>query len=350
MAGKRKRGAKDGATNGSVGPKKAKKDMKSIDLSSKPDLEKKPFVEMPTGDDRRREADLYEMLGSEDDNERFQAADCIISSLFGGEGVPEGVLQRHLDRRLFRGLASGRNASRIGFSLVITEILDQLYGKESLSTTKFTGMTFDHVLGLLVDKTQAVGNIPGQEERDYFFGQLFGLECFVKSKTLLKDNTRWNSVLNLLLRLGNKKSWLRPQCGWVLVQALEQMDQADTEETLSRVAAAGMAKTPEGVAAWIVALNRYPNLRPQPWKNPLSTKSLPDLTLVLKESFKESGKDPNDRSQNAGKQASWSAQLHFVWDLILARFLREKSDKTEDFEQFWNRVVDGMYFPDVLTI
>ncbi|KAF5125555.1 DNA polymerase V [Metarhizium anisopliae] len=350
MAGKRKRGAKDGANTLSSGPKKAKKGKISTHLSSKPDIEKKPFVEAPIGDDRRREADLYEMLGSEDENDRIQAANCIISSLFDGEGASEAVLQRHLDRRLFRGLASGRNASRIGFCLVITEILAQLFGEKDLSNTKYTGLSFDKVLGLLAEKTQAVGNIPGQEERDYFLGQLFGIECFVKSKTLFRDTSRWDSVLNLLLKLGNKKIWLRPQCGWVLVQALEQMDQADAAETLSRIAKAGLAKTPEGAAAWIVALNRFPTLQPQPWKNPLSSKSLPDLTAVLKESFKENGKDINDKSQNGGKHASWSAQLHFVWDLILARFLNAKSDKAEeDFEQFWNRVVDDGLFSKQAT-
>jgi DNA polymerase phi len=151
-------------------------------------------------------------------------------------------------------------------------------------------------------------------------------------------------VLSLLLKLGDKKIWLRPQCGWVIVQALEQMNQAETEGTLSKIAVAGSAKTPEGVAAWIVALNRYPSLKLQPWNNPLSSKALPDLTAVLKESFKDAGKDPSDKRQIGSKHTAWSAQLHFVWDLILARFLNVKSAETEeDFEQFWNRVVDGLY-------
>ncbi|OAA48714.1 DNA polymerase V family protein [Metarhizium rileyi] len=352
MAGKRKRGAKDGALNGLPSTKKSKMNLKSIDLASKPDLKKKPFVELPTGDDRRREADLYEMLGSDEENDRIQAADCIISSLFGdeGTGASEAILQRHIDRRLFRGLASGRNASRLGFSLVITEILVQLFGEENLAETTYPGLQFDKVLGLLAERTQAVGNIPGQEERDFYFGQLFGLECFVKSKTLFKDTSRWKSVLNLLLKLSKKKIWLRSQCGWVLVQALEQMDQADAEATLSKIEHAGLAKTPEGVAAWIVTLNRFPSSQLQPWKNPLSSKSLPDLAAVLKESFKENGMGIVDQSRNCGRQASWSAQLHFVWDLILARFLGSKPDKAEDdFDQFWSRVVDDGLFSKQAT-
>ncbi|GAB0136608.1 hypothetical protein EsDP_00004904 [Epichloe bromicola] len=351
MAGKRKRGGKEGQGSGSAGLKKAKKEMMPLDLSpsSTLTLEIKPFVEAPTGDDRRREAELYELLGNVAEDTRSDAAECIVSSLLEGDGAPEAVLQRHLNRRLFRGLASGREGSRLGFSLVITEILSQLFGDRELAKAKYAGLTFDKVLGLLADKTQAVGNVSGQEERDHFLGQVFGLECFVKSKTLFKDISRWNAVLDMLIKLGNKKIWLRPQCGWILVQALEQMTEEATEATLSKVAGAGMAQTPEGVAAWIVSLNRYPRLQLSPWKNPLSNKSLGDLAAVLRENFKESTKDPKEK-QNGAKQASWSAQLHFVWDLILARFLSANSiSKEEDFDQFWNRVVDDGLFSKQAT-
>ncbi|KAJ6445979.1 DNA polymerase V [Purpureocillium lavendulum] len=347
MAGKRKRGSKEGPNPGPNAPKKAKNDAKANGRTApaKPKFEKIPFIETPTGEDRRREAGLYELLGSEDSGERIEAADCIVSSLFGGDGVPEAVLLRHLDRRLFRGLASGRNASRIGFSLVIAEVLGQLFAEDSKRDSQYPGLTFDKVLALLVDKTQAVGNIPGQEERDHYFGQLFGLECFVRSRTLFSDVSRWYSVLELLLKLSNKKIWLRSQCGWVLVQALEQMSRKEAETTLTMVADAGLAKTPEGVAAWLVALNRYPDIKLKPWQNPLSAKSLGDLAAVLKESFKDSNKDTGDKTQNNGKQASWTAQLHFVWDIIIGCYVQGgAAADTDGFSQFYSRVIDDGLF------
>ncbi|KAG5950280.1 hypothetical protein E4U53_005311 [Claviceps sorghi] len=353
MAGKRKRGGRDGGSGSVVnGPKKPKKEkMMPIDLSSNstPTLQVRPFVESPTGDDRKREADLYEMLGSVVEEVRNDAAECIVSSLLEGEGAPEVILERHLSRRLFRGLASGREGSRLGFSLVITEILAQLFGDRQLARTKYTGLTFDKVIGLLAEKTKSVGNVSGQEERDHHLGQVFGLECFVKSKTLYRDISRWDAVLEMLLKLGHKKIWLRPQCGWIIVQALEHMTEDVTKATLSKLAGAAMAHTPEGVAAWIVSLSRYPGLKIPPWKNPLSNKSLGDLTAVLKESFKDPAKDPKEK-QNGAKQASWSAQLHFVWDIILARFLSADCDsKEEDFGQFWCRVVDDGLFSKQAT-
>ncbi|GAO18123.1 uncharacterized protein UV8b_02917 [Ustilaginoidea virens] len=346
MAKKRKRSNKDGQHNIASGPKKAKKELNSLDLSaySSPTLEVRPFVETPTGEDRRREAVLYEMLGSEIQSERDQASACIISSLLESDGVSEAVLQRHLGHRLFRGLASSRNASRLGFSIVITALLEQLFDRKELAKTKYPGLTFDKTLELLVEKTRIGGNASGQEERDHAYGLLFGLMCFIQSRTPFEDTTRLNAVLDLLLQLGNKRIWMRPECGWELVRALEQMNESDAKATLVKVAEAGMAKTPEGVAAWIVTLNRYPNLKPQPWKNPLSSKSLADLTAVLKESFKDTS-NYHKEEQSAAKHASWNAQLHFVWDLILKRFLSvQNSDAEDSFDQFWSRVVDDGLF------
>ncbi|KJZ78344.1 hypothetical protein HIM_02382 [Hirsutella minnesotensis 3608] len=347
MAGKRKRGTKETPNSGSSAPKRVKGDAKGPvpKPATRPCLDKIPFVETPTSDDRKREAALYELLGSEDESDRIAAADCIVSCLLGTNPVPEPVLRRHLDRRLFRGLASGRNASRLGFSLVITEILSQVFGKDGSLESKYNELTFDTVLALLMDKTQAVGNISGQEERDHFFGQLFGVECFVRSKILFADATRWDQVLDVLLRLGNKKIWLRPQCGWVLVQALEQMDEECVKDTLQKLEVAGLAKTPEGVAAWLVALSRFPRLQMKPWLNPLSPKSLSDLAAVLKESFKTTPSSPDEKTPNNGKQVGWSAQLHFVWDMILASFIKGEAEADlEGFSQFWGRVVDDGLF------
>ncbi|KAK0766125.1 hypothetical protein N5P37_001015 [Trichoderma harzianum] len=352
MGSKRKRGAKEAPIATANAQKKAKNvasPIVPVVAAAKPPLEKAPFVETPTIEERKREGLLYEHLGSEDDNDRIEAADCIISGLLGDEGVAEAVLQRHLDRRLFRGLASGRNASRIGFSLVITEIISQLFGdKEPSLARKYPGLTFDKVLSFLLEKAQIVGNIPGQEERDIFFGQLFGIECFVKSRTLFSEPSRWNTILEELLKLSNKKVWLKSQCGWVLVQALQQMNQAQAKATLEKLSSAGVAKTPEGVAVWLVALNQCPDLRVKPWQHPLSRKTLGDLTAILKESFNDSSKDPSSNSRN-NQQASWTAQLHFVWDLILNHYLKAGDSEVEDFAHFWGRVVDDGLFSKQAT-
>lgn len=344
MGGKRKRSAKEGTK---ANTKRHRKDGKELatQAQANPALQKIPFVETLTMDERRREGALYDLLGSEDEADRIVAADCIISNLLDGDGVSETVVRRHLESRLFRGLASGRNASRLGFSLVITELLSQLFGDKDLAAKKYSGLTFESALSTLADNTQITGKVPGQEERDIHLGKLFGIECFVRSQVLFNNVIRWHLVLDMLLRLGYKKVWLRSQSGWVVVQALQQMGSKKmVEATLEKVASAGLAKTPEGVAMWLVALSRFPDINVKPWVHPLQAKTLTELAAILKESFQHQGHDQG--SQKGGnynkkhKQANWTAQLHYVWDFILAHYSAGDVD-TQSFAQFWNRVIDG---------
>lgn len=350
MANKRKRGSKEANTDALPSHKRSKNDNLATNGSAKTKLakplDKSPFTEHPNVDERKRELELYNRLGSEDVSDRIEAADAIVSGLLGEDCVPEPVLLRHLEKRLFRGLASGRNASRLGFSLVLTELLGQLFGDKDLVSSRYPGLTFDKVLGILLEKTQAGGNVPGQEERDHYFGQLFGLECFVRSG-ILSERTRWLSVLELLLKLSSKKTWLKPQCGYVIVQAIVQIDKELAEVTLEKLSVEGFVKTPEGVGIWIAALDRFPSMMApsQPWRHPLTTTSLASLPVALKDSGRASSSEEGGGKKQQPNQGSWSARLHFVWDLIFAHYiklsLKSSDEAAEQFKQFWNRVVDG---------
>ncbi|KAK4144885.1 DNA polymerase phi-domain-containing protein [Dichotomopilus funicola] len=352
MANKRKRASKEANTDTLPSHKRSKKDTLATNGSAKTKsgkpLDKSRFTEHPNVDERKRELDLYNRLGSEDVADRIEAADAIVSGLLGDDCVPEPVLLRHLEKRLFRGLASGRNASRLGFSLVLTELLGQLFGDKDLASSSYPGLTFDKVLGILLEKTQAGGNVPGQEERDHYFGQLFGLECFVRSG-ILSDRARWLSVLELLLKLSSKKTWLKSQCGYVIVQAILQIDKELAETTFDKLFAEGFAKTPEGVGIWIAALDRFPSMKApsQPWRHPLATTSLAALPVALKDSGRAASSEESG-GKNQPNQGSWSAQLHFVWDLILAHYIKlsckSADDAADQFKQFWNRVVDESFF------
>lgn len=360
MGSKRKRGPKDVLVNTQPAQKRAKQKIDATNGSTKQPssksskaLDKSPFSERPAGEERKREAHLYEFLGSEDEVHRINAADAIISALLA-EGVTESVLHRHLANRLFRGLASGRNASRLGFSLVLTELLSQLFGKKDLAGSRYPDMTFDKVLQTLVEKTQPNGSIPGKEERDHYFGQLFGIECFVRANILFKDKTRWLAVLDLLLKLSEKKVWLRPQCGWVIVEAVRLMKPKLASATLQKLADKGHAQTPEGVGIWIVAMDRFGDelkLPAKPWSDPLSAKSLPDLTQSLKDSGRDTSQD-GEMAAGKPKHNNWTAQLHFVWDILLEHFKAldsPNSSSAADFEQFWNRVVDDSFFSKIAS-
>lgn len=347
MGGKRKRGAtKAGNQNGQPSQKRSKttEAITNGSTSKTFDLDRSPFPDVNNNENRKREAKIYDLLGSLDDEERIAAADALITALLAGS---ELALKRHLEKRLFRGLASSRNASRLGFSLVITEILRQLFGPSELAKTKFPSLTFDNVLEVLVEATVTGGNVPGQEERDYFFGRLFGVQCFVEAKILFQEKTRWPQVLDLLLEMAQKKVWIRSHCGWVIVECLPQMGQEGAEEALQKFSDMGLGKTAEGVGIWLRARSCYPTMKfpPKPWADPLSPAALPEVARVLKENIaKDTGEDAAVAKL---KQSNWTAQLHFVWDLCLTTLLEsDVTDKTETKDQlklFWTTVIDGKH-------
>lgn len=354
MGSKRKREVHDVST-GAPAPKKQQK--KTEEPTSKPaskpatnptPLDTSPFVNNPKGADLKREVQLYDILSSEDNSERLNAANAIIEGLLGGDGVAESTLQRHLERRLFRGLASGRKGARLGFSVVLTELLAQLLGEKDLAAQKYTGLTFDKVLGFLVTKTKPDGDLSGQEEKDHFLGLLFGLQSFVRAKVLFGDESRWGTILGKLLELAKRKPWIREECGWVIVEALAQMDQSQAESTLELLHDAGLALSPEGVGIWLTAKNRFPDMRfpSKPWGqsgNPLE--HLKSLAKALKESSNE---EDSEKTKQAKQTGNWNPQLHFVWKLVLAQYAAAAKGKKHgiksEFENFWKVAVDGKNF------
>jgi DNA polymerase phi len=353
MGSKRKRSAQD-ASSGAPAPKKQQKNVDKISAkpSSKPSiatspLDTSPFVDDPKGSELKREVQLYDLLSSEDSSERLNAANAIVSGLLGGDRVAESTLQRHLERRLFRGLASGRKGARLGFSVVLTEILAQLLGEKDLAAAKYTGLTFDKVLGFLVAKTKPDGDLSGQEEKDHFLGLLFGLQSFVRAKVLFGQESRWNSILGKLLELAKKKPWIREECGWVIVEALAQMNQSQAENTLELLYDAGLALSPEGVGIWLTARNQFPDMRfpTKPWGqsgNPLE--HLKSLAKALKESSRE---EESDKTKQAKQSGNWNPQLHFVWKVVLAQYAaaaakEKKHGIKSEFENFWKVAVDGL--------
>ncbi|KAI1780206.1 DNA polymerase phi-domain-containing protein [Hypoxylon cercidicola] len=343
MGSKRKRANKAVPNGSQPTQKRAKTDHQPVTHpeATNLDLDKSPFTETLAGEARKREANVYELLGSPDGDERIAAAGALITGLLAS---PEAALQRHLDNRLFRGLASSRNASRLGFSLVITELLSQLFGSQNLSESKYPGLTFDKVLDILVEKTTPSGHLPGQEERDCYFGQLFGLQCFVGSKILFDEESRWLKVLDLLLKMAEKKVWMRSHCGWVVVESLPQMGQDKAEETLQKLSEVGLGKTAEGVGLWMRARSCYPNLKTpaKPWHDPMNPGVLSEVARILKDNVAQDNGE--DAAIAKAKQGGWNAQLHFVWDLILATFTTGEKQSKDQLKLFWTTVIDDGLF------
>lgn len=346
MGNKRKRQAQEVLSVASAAKKKPKEIKPSITASSLPPIVLTPFVENPKGIELKREVQLYDQLSSQDVSERLKAADAVVSGLLAGAGASEAVVQRHLERRLFRGLASGRKAARLGFSVALTEVLAQLLGNKQPWKGRYPSLTFEKVLDILKAKTKPEGDLSGQEERDHAFGLLFGLQCFVRATVLFNSaDGRWEKICESLIQLAKRKPWMREECGWVVVEALGQMMHLDAEATLEKFQIAGLAASPEGVGVWLTARKRFPNMKfpSKPWGhngNPLE--HLSALAKVLKESSSTSNDESGELAQQTG---NWHPQLHFVWDIVLDEFTGDSKvevhDSRDNFEDFWKVVVDG---------
>lgn len=313
------------------------------------------FVEKPTGDELKREVELYERLASEDERQRIDAADEIVSKLFTGQAISEKIVLRHLERRLFRGLASGRKGARLGFGVVLTEILSQIFGiNRKFSEDRHVSLKFEAIFALLKAKTKPEGDLSGQEIKDHALGLLFGLQCFIRAKILFHNTEHWKLVLDEIIGLAKRKSWMRQECGWIIVEALEQMNYEQALLTLTALYDNGLSKTPEGVAIWLIVRTKFESIQPESfpkvWGNNANPfDELPSLAKALRET---SGPEKNDESlkenHQAKKKGDWNAKLHFVWDIVLGilekKIQKEEKNYKEEFDAFWKITVDENLF------
>jgi len=303
------------------------------------------FPERPNQEDRNTEAKLYEYLGDEDKEIRHAAALAVARGLLGEHRdypVSDVELERHMTR-LFRGLASGRNASRLGFSVVLTEILKTLFGIPDLER-KYKRFTFRKALDALTNNVQLGCSSTKTEEKNYHLGQLFGLECLIKARVIAVDGSRWGSLLEKLVDLAITKSTLREACGKMIVQAVDQFDKAVAKETLSMIKETELAKTAEGLAVWLAVLERFPEIHKNPWKDPFKRTQFAERLPLFSRALGEESALSSAKGQNstAIMPSNWRAQVHFVWDWIARYFLKAGNELSETFGAFWKAIFDGL--------
>lgn len=111
-------------------------------------------------------------------------------------------MQAYVVRRLVRGLGSGRDGARQGFSLALTLLLESV-----------AGLGAREVL-LLLDAflEQPASRNNGAEARDYLLGQMFGAGAIVRSgvRADAADKAR---LLQLLLTVSADKHFFREAAG-----------------------------------------------------------------------------------------------------------------------------------------
>lgn len=313
---------------------------------------------------RKREVDLelvkvYEDLANEQENVRLGAAHTLLSKIFK-PGVTSEEQTKTILTRLFRGLCSSRKAARLGFSVALTELLSQLPlvqegGEEDT-------LSISTVVDICEAQTLPEGGTSSQDERDHYYGRVFGADALLKSGILFKDpaHVQFTLLLGLICVVANKKPWLRQQCGWILYVCISTADNNLSEpfaiEIIQQLTVNKLIRTPEGLAIWLATARRFPHakLPKSVWKNgdPLAQKDANFLADLLRDARTHS--DQTDAELEAQGSARWSASLHFAWDVVLAEIFREASERSANgqngakatnkrisFEVFWTTIVDG---------
>ncbi|KAJ9108957.1 hypothetical protein QFC21_000280 [Naganishia friedmannii] len=260
---------------------------------------------------------------------------------------------RYTIKRLARGLTSSRESSRLGFAVALTE-----------------------------RATQTSKAMRGPEERDAYFGRLFGTLAIIDSHMLFSPEATladFKNCIGELFTLGDKKSWLRESAWWAVMRAVRMLldddvtvewKEAALDGLITRVygkstsdaataKAHGAEWTQEKVALTLVLQSARPNL---PWKallaptfktgSVLSQSSLPILGKILKET-NDSG-EANGQANGTSltgvniTTGSWKPQPHFVWEVLLDIYFgrggaADIQDKTP-FQEFFKAVVDETLF------
>eukprot|EP00124_Ichthyophonus_hoferi_P001015 Ihof_evm10s45 gene=Ihof_evmTU10s45 len=230
-------------------------------------------------------------------------------------------------KRLVRGLASSHHGARQGFALALTELLSAFGSVVPL----------DEVLEMLDNFMKASTNAKGQEERDNYFGKVFGYASILESGRLFEedgDKATLTNVVERVLALADMKSYLKEPCYHVLVSRIPEMSQGTfTGHVLPAFEPLFKADdwSPEVLALALAIQSQYPDLDYKElfnqWKRPslLNVKNFPKLQSIM---LAASSVEQN--------------HLHIAWTYMVKGLLG--SSKPDIVHEFWSIVVDGGLF------
>lgn len=251
-------------------------------------------------------------------------------------------------RRLLRGLASPRESSRLGFAVVLTELLSRIS----------YAVTAREILVLVLKYSNPQVAASRQEQKDFMFAKLFGIMGLVQSGLLVQELAgveEWKRAMSILIALSGDKPWMAESCAWVMVSAIAQLQDhkdlawgKEAEDWMTQQITSTKDLSPEKLAVLLQLSHgqsdffstlSLPGMKKE---HPLSTANLAQLARVLKEAIPA---ENESSTPNPGARSRWSVKIHFVWDLILDIFFAEGGEtKIASFPDFYRVVVDETLF------
>lgn len=164
--------------------------------------------------------------------------------------------------------------------------------------------------------------------------------------------------------LAKKKPWIREECGWIVYRCIHDISSQKADAKLAETAleilcSNDLARTPEGVAIWLAAKDRFPGISfpSKVWKHddPLDSKERNQLAKAMKES--SSADSESEGEKGAKASGVWNSKLHFAWDAALLSLNNAAKERSKSkgsssrlsFADFWTEVVDSELYPIKIT-
>ncbi|KAF2760146.1 hypothetical protein EJ05DRAFT_508718 [Pseudovirgaria hyperparasitica] len=300
-------------------------------------------------------ANLLDNLASEDSETRLKAAKDLLR-LVDTKTQNDNALIEKVLRRLTRGLGSNRKSARIGFSLVLTELVSQLYG--SVETTQAeVPWNLSEFIRFVVNQTSPTGDGENKEEKQsLLLGQAFGLSAILQSSAAISLE-HWSAILEYAFEIAKTTPNLRENAGLMLCDAAKNFDKVKDpspyiQKLMEGMNANDMLKTPEGVAIWIAYKSKFGDseLPPNIWheNDPLCSKERHTLAQVMRENFKDTVEKVSANGSQKKTQSGYARSApSFAWDVVLMSAL-SVMDEVE-FKKFWKQIVDQNMFTNTST-
>jgi len=290
-------------------------------------------------------AECYDDLSDDMQDVRLRAAMSIVQTLAAESAHQVHSIDKSLTR-LVKGVCSGRQAARLGFSVALAEVLRVAFGLAYSSETE--QFRLDTVTRKVVLLTEPDKKASGQEQRDHLLGRRFAFQAILQSNVAsikALPDVEWRVFLAAICDLAGHKDWLRVECGAMLWEFLDSADGANltVERVRSVVDAmqqANLLKTLEGVAIWVLVADLFSEVLPAGvWhkKNPFSS----DERQVLKKIFL-GGSMTHEVNGKVSQPGARQSQPSFAWQPILSHLYKHG----KDFKRTWEEVVENGFFAD----
>ncbi|KXL44188.1 hypothetical protein M433DRAFT_155175 [Acidomyces richmondensis BFW] len=317
---------------------------------------KRPFVEtedhhvhpsrkqrLESGEVDLRLAEFYNDLADDMQEVRYRAAMSIVQALTVTSPHQVHRIDKSLTR-LIKGVCSGRQSARLGFSVALAEVLHVAFSLAYNSEAE--EFRLEVVTQKVLRLTEPDKKASGQEQRDHLIGRRFAFQAILQSNVAsirsLPD-VEWKGFLVAVCDFAGHKDWLRGECGAMLWEFLVSPNGASlTPERIRSIVnvmhEAKLLKTLEGVAIWLLVGDRCPEALPSGvWhkKNPFSS----DERQVLKKIFLGGSLSQDMSGKTPGTRQS---QASFAWQPILSHLYKHG----KDFRRTWEDVVENGFLAD----